>query len=137
MRWLLLATLMACGSDERATTAPAPPTVATPIDAPARPLPPGITAQLRQTICRAQPCGSEMSSITVYRDARGAVKRLVRTYGGCSHSPQLYFAPDGTPTDTMAEKPVVPGSDEAQGFAAQHARQVGGLVEAESISCRE
>lgn len=141
--------MCACGSEERAPAAPptasaqqgapaAPPSTAAQQGAPAtRALPPGVTATLVATMCKATPCGSELSRLEVYRDATGAVKRFVRTYGGCSHSPQLYFHPDGSQSDSMAETPVVPGSDVAERFRQQHERQVGGLVAAESISCRE
>ena len=74
--------------------------------------------------------------IRVYRDAGGAVKKLYRLYGGCSHSPGIYFDPDGTQTEIIAERPISPGSDEAKALEAKHAAQIGGLRHTDTIACK-
>jgi hypothetical protein len=123
MKLLLLVLLASCGKhDESKQQAP----VSMPI----------IPEDVRTKICNAEPCGGEMSSIDVYRDDKGAVKKLYRLYGRCSHNAGIYFDPDGTQTEIIPEKPIVPGSDEAKEIDAKHQAQVGGLRKTDTVSCR-
>lgn len=96
-----------------------------------------ISEAVRKAICSAAPCGSEHSFIYVYRDAQGTVKKLYRQYGGCSHSPGIYFDPDGTQTEVIAERPIAPGSDDERAFRAKHDAQIGQLKRTDTISCRD
>jgi hypothetical protein len=126
VRWLLLA-LLACGADEKPVapiTGSAPP-----------PKPPLISDAVRDRVCKAEPCGGGRSSIDLYRDGNGTLKKLYRLYGPCSHNPGIYFDPDGTQTEIIPEQPIEPGSDEAKAFQAKHDKQVGGLTKAETVRC--
>lgn len=122
------AILLACASCTKTPSAEKPP-----------PDPPSavIPAEVRAIVCKKEPCGGERSSINVYRDASGSVKKLYRIYGACSHSPGIYFDPDGTQTELIPEKPIVPGSSEAKELQARHDRQVGGLKMTEVILCQD
>src|SRR5688572_3278486 len=127
-RFVLVVALVACGKTESTpatTTAPAGSSTA------------AIAESIRVKICTAEPCGGDMSSITVYRDASGAVKKLYRLYGRCSHNAAMYFDPDGTNTETIAEEPIEPGSEKEKQIDAKHQAQVGGLkADEKTISCR-
>lgn len=96
-----------------------------------------IPAEVRAAVCKKEPCGGDRSSINVYRDASGEVKRLYRLHGSCSHNPGIYFAPDGTQTDLIPERPIVPGSAEAKELEARHDKQVGGLKMTDVIRCQD
>ena len=98
---------------------------------------PIISTDIRKNVCNAQPCGGDRPVIEVYRDSAGQVRKLYRLYGSCSHSPGLYFDPDGTQSAVVPEKPVVPGSTEAHEFEAQHQRQIGGLTKTDWIRCSD
>ncbi|MEB2314165.1 MAG: hypothetical protein OZ921_19870 [Sorangiineae bacterium] len=88
-----------------------------------------------RSVCHHSPCGGDSAVVRIYRGPDGAVRKLYRLYGACAHSPGLYFDPDGTLTDTIPERPVVPGSAEAKALEQRHARQVGGLTLAETLRC--
>lgn len=96
-----------------------------------------ISAEVRAVVCKKEPCGGDTSSINVYRDAGGNVKRLYRLYGACSHSPGIYFDPDGTQTDIIPERPIAPGSAEAKELEARHEKQIGGLKMTDVIRCQD
>jgi len=96
-----------------------------------------LSDAVRAKVCSAEPCGGEESSIRLYRDGGGTLKKLYRLYGPCSHNPGIYFDPDGTQTEVIPEKPIVPGSDEAKEFEAKHDKQVGGLTHTDTIRCRD
>lgn len=96
-----------------------------------------VSASLLDAVCAHEPCGGDPSMVTVYRDGEGRIAKLYRLYGTCSHSPALYFQPDGTVADTIAEKPVTPGSPEAAAFQARHDKQVKGLTAAEELRCSD
>jgi hypothetical protein len=134
-RILLVCVACACSSGNT-TDRPSAPSNTVPPPPSAGSAGPAISDAVRTAICSAEPCGGPMSSIRVYRDARGTVKKLYRLYGRCSHNAGIYFDPDGTQTEIIPEKPIEPGSEEAKQFQAKHDKQVGGLTEAESISCR-
>lgn len=95
-----------------------------------------ITDAARALVCKAEPCGGEMSIIQVYRDSGGAVKKLYRLYGTCFHSPGIYFDPDGKQTEIIPERPVTPGSDDERAIRAKQEAQVGGLTKSEEIRCK-
>lgn len=101
---------------------------------------PGAAAQvpdkIRKMVCAAEPCGGEMSSITVYRDASGEVKRLLRLYGRCSHNAAIYFDADGKETEIIPQEPVESGSQKAKQLQAKRDTQVAGLTKAETLDCR-
>ena len=65
------------------------------------------------------------------------MKRLYRLYGACTHSPGIYFDPDGTKTETIPEKPIAPGSDAERTLRAKHDAQVGGLTHTDTIRCED
>jgi hypothetical protein len=96
-----------------------------------------VSADILRAVCTQKPCGDEHSSVQVYRDAGGKVARLYRTYGGCFHSPGIYFDPDGTQRDLVPEQPVVKGSPEAEALKLRHDRQVVGLTAAETLRCKD
>jgi hypothetical protein len=131
---ILASLLLGCGQPDRETAPPA--LAAAP---PAKPTaPPSILSDaVRDTVCKTEPCGGEESSIRIYRDGAGTVKKLYRLYGPCSHNPGIYFDPDGAQTEVIPEKPIVPGSDEAKEFEAKHDKQVGGLTHTDTIRCRD
>ena len=93
-----------------------------------------VSRAVVKKICAAQ-CGGTMSMIDVYRDATGKIGRLRRLYGSCSHNAALYFDAQGNATETIPEKPVVPGSAEAKDFSTRIDAQVAGLTQAENVSC--
>jgi hypothetical protein len=146
--WIIACLLAACGSktSERPSGGGEPPansggTPRAPTKPPATAKPPPATYanvpdDVRKAVCAASPCGGDRSSINVYRDASGAVKRLFRIYGTCSHSPGIYFDAAGTQTEIIPEKPITPGSEEAKQIQAKHDAQVAGLTKAESLDCR-
>ncbi len=94
-----------------------------------------LSDAVRNKVCQASPCGGDQSQIRVFRDDAGAVKRLYRLYGACSHSPGIYFDPAGTETETIPEKPIMPGSDAEKTIKAKHDAQIGGLKHTDTISC--
>ncbi len=141
--WIALGFAVACtsttappptrvGADEppeRATDSPTTPVAPTPTD-------PSWSAVAK--VCKSA-CATERSRITVFRATDGVAKRL-RFDGDlerCSHPPRLYFDATGRETLAIPNKPVVPGSAEAERFAAQQSKEVDGLVEAETIGCPE
>jgi len=142
---ILACLLVACGKGDgasspssRAATADAP--KGTPGGAGAGAADAGapiLSEAIRKAVCGAEPCGGEISSIDVYRDAGGSVKKLYRLHGRCFHSPGIYFDPDGTQTEIIPEKPIVPGSPEANAIQAKHDNQIGGLTKTDSIRCRD
>jgi hypothetical protein len=78
------------------------------------------------------------ASVTVFRDAEGRTARLVLDgdLEVCSHPPRRYFDARGEETLVIAERPIVPGSAEANQLAAAQDREVAGLREAETLRCR-
>lgn len=93
-----------------------------------------LAPDVLKQVCGAT-CGGPLSSIRVYRDAGGKIARLYRLYGSCSHSPGIYFSADGTQLDLIPERPIVPGSAEAQAVAARHTLQTQGLALTDVVSC--
>jgi hypothetical protein len=137
MRAVLVCLLACLGCSSGSSDRPSAPSTTASDPPPAtRAKPPAITDAVRAVICSHEPCGGPMSSIHVYRDAQGTVKKLYRLYGACFHSPGIYFDPDGTQTELIPEHPIAPGSDEAKQLQARHDKQVGGLTDSETISCR-
>src|SRR5690606_35461194 len=98
---------------------------------------PPIPGDVLMRVCAHEPCGGDEALVEVYRDASGVVRRLYRQYGGCSHSPGIYFDPTGTQTELIGEEPVVVGSPEQGALAARHARQVGALTPSEVVRCSD
>ncbi len=89
-----------------------------------------------QKVC-ASDCSGRFASVTVFRDEAGkAVKlRFDGDHEVCSHPPRIYYDGEGRETLTVAEKPVVPGSPEAESIAAKQAAEVEGLNADEMLSC--
>ncbi len=87
-------------------------------------------------VCGAT-CGGPNASIRIYRDTAGKVTRLFRIYGSCSHSPGIYFTPEGKEGDSIPEKPITPGSAEAKKLEAIHDANTKGLTHTDSVSCRD
>ena len=89
-------------------------------------------------IC-AGTCGGPYASLQVFRNAAGAVGRLV--FDGdpedCSHPPRIYFDRTGTPTLTIPMEPVAVGSPEEKKLAIDQAAQTEGLTEAEMLGCTD
>ena len=96
-----------------------------------------LSNDLRKAVCNTEPCGGDQPVIEVYRDASGKVRKLYRLYGACSHSPGIYFEPDGTKSEIIPEKPVIPGSPEANEFQARHQKHVRGLNKTDWIRCSD
>lgn len=122
--------LTSCAQDGRGSTAP-------PSSSSGSAASSILTEAVRNEVCKAEPCGGDRSEIRIYRDDAGAVKRLYRLYGSCSHSPGIYFDPDGKETEAIPEKPIVPGSDEAKALAAKHDAQTSGLEHTDTIRCSD
>ena len=138
LKALVLASLLVgCGHADREPTPPASPPASPPTSPPAQKTSAILTDAVRTKVCNHEPCGGEESSIRIYRDGAGTVKKLYRLYGPCSHNPGIYFDPDGTETEVIPEKPITPGSDEAKEFEAKHDKQVGGLTHTDTIRCRD
>lgn len=86
----------------------------------------------------ASPCAGEFAAVTVFRDADGRAARLVfdGDLEACSHPPRRYFDARGEETLVIAERPVTPGSDDAEALAAAQDAEVAGLRKAETLRCR-
>jgi len=89
-------------------------------------------------IC-AGTCGGPFARIEVFRDAAGAVGRLLfdGDLEACSHPPRIYFDGAGAETLTIPMRPVVAGSPEAVKLAADQAAQTEGLIKAEVLPCTD
>ena len=105
--------------------------------------PPGHTPttpsyEVLQRACKA-PCAGGLGAITVLRDEAGQVGaiRIDGDLQTCSHPPRVYLDAEGNERLTIPNRPVVPGSAEAEAFAAQQAELSEGLHEAESLSCTD
>jgi hypothetical protein len=87
-------------------------------------------------IC-AHPCGGNFARITVFRDASGAVGRLMfdGDLEACSHPPRIYFDAQGHESLTIPLEPVVPDSPKAKDLSARQDAQVEGLLEDERLGC--
>lgn len=96
-----------------------------------------VSAETLRAICAEGPCAGPHAVLTVWRDAAGAVGRIVLQGdpGSCADAPTSYFDATGQKTEQIGLQPVVPGSPEAQGFADRQHRQLEGLTEAEHLSC--
>lgn len=86
----------------------------------------------------ASPCAGDFASVTVFRDAEGRAARLVfdGDLEACSHPPRHYFDARGEETLVIAERPVAPGSEDAEALAAAQDAEVAGLRKAETLRCR-
>ena len=96
-----------------------------------------IPRELLRTVCYAAPCGGDAASVEVLRDASGQVKRLLRQYGACFHSPGIYFDETGQETELIPNQPVAMGSPEQRAFEARHEAQTKGLTRGEIIRCSD
>lgn len=96
-----------------------------------------VPANVLQAICKHEPCGGNQSMVNVYRNSKGEVAKLYRLYGACSHSPGLYFEPNGTLVDTIPEAAIAAGSPEALALQARHDKQVKGLTFTDVIRCSD
>lgn len=134
----VLLLLVACAPDGRPTASPpasSTPAASTPAASGSES---GIVAEpARIAMCSAEPCGGDASLLRVYRDDKGVVKKLYRLYGGCFHSPGIYFDPDGKQTEIFPERPIAPGSEEARALEARHKAQIGGLAFTDVIRCKD
>ncbi len=143
---LVLLFVVACGSE------PSPPPAVTPVTATTPP--PASTASgnapssstesslpipraVLDAICHAEPCGGDESSVEVFRDGSGAVKRLFRLYGSCFHSPGIYFDETGRQTEIFPDRPVLRDSPEMAALQARHDEQRRGLTAGEVIRCSD
>ena len=76
--------------------------------------------------------------VELLRDTDGRVRRLRRSYGGCVHSPAIYFDETGRQTEIIPMQPVVVGSPEQLAFAARIDLQTTGLTSrGETIRCSD
>lgn len=98
---------------------------------------PAVSSAVLRAVCSHEPCGGDSSLVQVYRDSGGRIGRLYRIYGGCSHSPGIYFSPDGRETALIPERPIVPGSADALAIQKQHDAQTAGLTHTESLRCAD
>jgi len=113
-----------------------PPPLARPDAAPTA-LP--ITDEVRATIatlCTGK-CNGRMAKVTVYRDARGTIARLM--YSGdlrtCSHPPTSFHAPDGGETGAIGTNPT-DAEDQAHRAAVVDA-QLAGLTASNVLYCSD
>ena len=93
-----------------------------------------VSPQALEKVC-AGDCTGPLSSVQVFRDAGGQVKRLRHRGDGavCSHAPDIYFDETGAHVFTVAQRPV--GPEEAAILRAERARALAGLTQAELLSC--
>jgi hypothetical protein len=97
-----------------------------------------VPPEVLRTVCAAD-CSGPFARVLVYRDAAGAIGRyeLQGDLDVCSSPPTFFFDPAGQQTGAIPLVPVVPGSEEAQGYDAIRAEQTAGFGEAETILCRD
>jgi hypothetical protein len=97
-----------------------------------------VPPEVLRTVCAAD-CSGPFAQVFVYRDAAGAIGRyeLQGDLDVCSSPPTFFFDPAGLQTGAIPLVPVVPGSEEAQGYDAIRAEQTAGLGKAETILCRD
>ena len=95
-----------------------------------------VSAETLAAVCTG-PCAGPFAVIRVWRDAAGALGRIVMQgdIQACSDPPMVYFDANGAITEQIGLEPVVPGSPEEQAFTERRVRQLEGLAEAESLSC--
>ncbi len=93
-----------------------------------------VSHQLLEKVCAA-PCAGPLSSIAVFRDAAGHIKRLRHRPDPtlCSHGPDTDYDEGGQHASTVAERPV--SSEEAAVLQAERARALAGLTRAETLGC--
>jgi len=111
-------------------------TVAQDQDAPTAAQGAAVSTETLQAVC-AGTCAGPFAVITVWRDAGGAVGRIVMQgdLQRCSDPPMVYFDANGQVTEQIGLQPVVVGSPEQQAFTERRNRQLAGLTEAEHLSC--
>ncbi len=142
------AVVPARSATEPAAASAATATAATATAATVAPPPTGsaIPPSVMRAVCSHEPCGDVGGAnqdlihrpvVRVYRDASGRVGRLYRIYGRCSHSPGVYFSPDGRESAVIPERPIAPGSADALAVKAQHDTQTAGLKLAEELRCAD
>ena len=92
--------------------------------------------EIVKKIC-ASPCSGPHAMLVMFRRDSGelGVVRFEGDLQSCSHPPWLYFDPKGNEILAIPEEPVVPGSAEAEAFAAKQAAVVAGMKEAERFWC--
>jgi hypothetical protein len=82
-------------------------------------------------------CSGRMARVEIWRDASGAIGRLV--YDGdiqrCSHPPRYYFDRDGKQTLAIPFEPIEPGSPKALEYQRTQAEQIAGLTKDRVVSC--
>ncbi len=65
------------------------------------------------------------------------MKKVYRLYGGCFHSPGIYFDPDGTVTELIPGQTISVGSPEALALQAKQDAQIHGLKLTDVVRCKD
>jgi hypothetical protein len=129
--WVPVFALVACGSQSTETET-VPPATAPPAGSAAE-----ADRALIAKVCAAGTCTGDHARIEIWRDAQGAIGRLV--YDGdidrCSHPPRSYYDKAGNETLAIPFEPVEPGSPKALEYERTQNEQLVGLTKDRELSC--
>ena len=130
--WIVVLAVVACGSQP--ADKDTPPATTTTTAPPAR----DAERELLTKICAAGTCTGDFARIEIWRDAQGAIGRLI--YDGdidrCSHPPRSYYDRTGAETLTIPFEPVEPGSAKALEYERKQTEQLAGLTKDRELSCK-